>query len=102
MSGSMGYLDKILPQSQMYELHNERTHKFTNTDLSKTNLEEANLTNTYFSPALYDGLSIFKADLRHAELDNLDIRRVDLSGVKLCEWQQDYIIDNLGIILYKD
>jgi fluoroquinolone resistance protein len=55
---------------------------------------------TLFSPSQYNGMSIFKADFRNAEISNIDIRKLDFSGVKIFEWQQTFFIENLGIIAY--
>jgi len=77
---------------------------FTNCFISnsKVNLEEADLTGTDFSPSEYDGLSLFKADMRNADISNIDVRKLDFSGVKIVEWQQVFFIENLGIIAYPD
>lgn len=76
--------------------------KFVSVIFTRANLEEADLTNTEFAPNEYDGLSIFKADLRNAEIRNIDVRKLDFSGVKIFEWQQTSFIENLGIITYPD
>jgi len=39
--------------------------KFVAVIFSRANLEEADLTSTEFAPNEYDGLSIYKADLRN-------------------------------------
>jgi fluoroquinolone resistance protein len=74
--------------------------KFVAVILSRANLEESDLTNTLFAPSEYYGLSIFKADLRNAEIKDIDIRKLDFSGVKICEWQMDSLIESLGIIVH--
>jgi fluoroquinolone resistance protein len=76
--------------------------KFVSVIFSRANLEEADLTNTVFAPEQYDGLSIFKADFRNAEIKNIDVRKLDFSGVKIFEWQQEFFVENLGIITYPD
>ncbi|MCR9192962.1 MAG: hypothetical protein NXI01_09985 [Gammaproteobacteria bacterium] len=58
------------------------------------------LTNTLFAPSEYYGLSIYKSDFRNAEISDIDVRKIDFSGVKICEWQMDSIIENLGIIIH--
>jgi fluoroquinolone resistance protein len=73
--------------------------KFLSVIFSKTTLDGADLTHTVFAPSQYDGLSIFKADLRNAEIANIDIRKLDFSGVKILEWQQEFFMENLGIII---
>ncbi|KOY60659.1 hypothetical protein AM629_18125 [Photorhabdus heterorhabditis] len=70
--------------------------------LSRANLAGANLTNTIFSPLRYDGISIFKADLRNAEISNVDVRLLDFSGVEIFEWQMVPLMENLGFIIHPD
>ncbi len=41
-------------------------------------------------------------DLSHSELDGLDPRRVDLTGVKICSWQQEQLLAPLGVIVMPD
>jgi len=76
--------------------------KFVAVIFTRANLEEADLTSTDFAPNEYDGLSLFKADFRNAEIRNIDVRKLDFSGVKIFEWQQAVFIENLGIITYPD
>ncbi|WP_218117394.1 pentapeptide repeat-containing protein [Photorhabdus luminescens] len=70
--------------------------------LSGVNLEGSNLTNTIFSPSRYDGLSIFKADLRNAEISNIDVRALDFSGVEIFEWQMVPLMEEMGFIIHPD
>jgi len=69
---------------------------------SRVNLEGANLTNTVFAPSQYDGLSIYKADLRNAEIAGVDVRAVDFSGVEIFEWQLVSLVENIGFVIYPD
>ena len=62
-------------------------------------MEEANLMNTEVPRSRYDGLDLSKADLRNAQV-NIDIRTVDMSGVKILEWQQEGLLESIGIIVY--
>ncbi len=39
-------------------------------------------------------------NLCHAELDGLDPRKVDTSGIKIAAWQQELILEALGILYY--
>jgi len=70
--------------------------------LPKKNKPQANLMNTHFAPSQIDGLSIFKADLRNAQIENIDIRQLDFTGVKVNEWQQAVFMESLGVIVYSD
>jgi len=70
--------------------------------LSRANLEGANLTNTVFSPNQYDGLSLFKADLRNADISGIDIRTLDFSGVEIFEWQMASLLESIGFVIHPE
>jgi fluoroquinolone resistance protein len=70
--------------------------------MTMTNLDEADLTNTEFSPLHYSGLSVSNTDFRNAELSGIDFRKVDSSGIKILEWQQSAILESFGFVLYPD
>jgi len=76
--------------------------KFVSVIFTRANLEEADLTSTDFAPSEYDGLIIFKADMRNAEIRNIDVRKLDFSGVNIFEWQQAFFVENLGIVVHPD
>jgi fluoroquinolone resistance protein len=42
------------------------------------------------------------ANLCHCELDGLDPRRIDLTGVKICAWQQEQLLEPLGLVVLPD
>lgn len=76
--------------------------KFVAVIFLRANLEEADLTYTEFAPSQYDYLTLFKADFRNAEIRDIDIRKLDFSGVKIQEWQQDVFMESLGISVFPD
>ena len=76
--------------------------RFVSVSFFNTNLEEANLTNIIFSPSTHCGLKIFKADFRNADIRDINIISLDFTGVKICDWQKDVFLENLGIILFPD
>jgi fluoroquinolone resistance protein len=41
-------------------------------------------------------------NLSHSELIGLDPRKVDLSGVKINAWQQEQLLEQLGVIVFPD
>ncbi len=41
-------------------------------------------------------------DLSHSELYGLDPRKIDLTGVKICSWQQEQLLEQLGVIIIPD
>ncbi|MBN7827933.1 fluoroquinolone resistance protein, partial [Bowmanella dokdonensis] len=46
--------------------------------------------------------SVIGCNLSHSELDGLDPRRVDLTGVQICAWQQEQLLEQLGLIVMPD
>ena len=40
--------------------------------------------------------------LTHSELNGLEPRKVDLTGVKICSWQQEQLLEQLGLIVIPD
>ena len=55
-----------------------------------------------FSEDVWGQFSLQGANLCHAELDGLDPRKVDTSGIKIAAWQQELILEALGIVVYPD
>ncbi|SQD80721.1 Pentapeptide repeat (fragment) [Moritella yayanosii] len=41
-------------------------------------------------------------NLSHSDLNGLDPRKVDLDGVKICAWQQEQLLEQLGLIILRD
>jgi fluoroquinolone resistance protein len=62
---------------------------FTNSDLSRCE----------FSEDAWEQFQMQGCDLTHTELNGLNIRRVRLDGVKICDWQQEQLLDSLGVII---
>ena len=42
------------------------------------------------------------ANLCHAELEGLDPRKVDTSGIKIVAWQQEQLLETMGIVVLPD
>ncbi len=40
-----------------------------------------------------------KVNLTHVDLDGVDIRYVDFTGVQICDWQQEQLLNQLGIVV---
>ncbi len=41
-------------------------------------------------------------ELRNADIAGIDIRQIDLSGVKIFSWQMEALIESLGVVVYPD
>mgnify|MGYP003386605194 CR=1 FL=1 len=71
---------------------------------SVTYFQGASLTNSdlsrcEFSEDAWEQFQMQGCDLTHTELNGLNIRRVRLDGVKICDWQQEQLLDSLGVIV---
>ncbi|WOT06199.1 Qnr family pentapeptide repeat protein [Shewanella youngdeokensis] len=65
-------------------------------------LKESDLSRGVFSEDVWGQFNLQGANLCHAELGGLDPRKVDTSGIKICGWQQEQILDTLGIVVYPE
>lgn len=70
--------------------------------LAGASLKESDLSRGVFSEDVWGQFSLQGANLCHAELDGLDPRKVDTSGIKIAAWQQELILEALGIVVYPD
>ncbi|MGQ7143937.1 hypothetical protein ACUOA8_29780, partial [Escherichia sp. SS-MK2] len=68
------------------------------TNLAGASLKESDLSRGVFSEDVWGQFSLQGANLCHAELDGLDPRKVDTSGIKIAAWQQELILEALGIV----
>lgn len=84
----------------------ERCELFENrwigTHLAGASLKESDLSRGVFSEDVWGQFSLQGANLCHAELDGLDPRKVDTSGIKIAAWQQEQLLEALGIVVYSD
>lgn len=55
-----------------------------------------------FSEDCWSQFHLQGCNLSHSELNGLDPRRIDLNGVKICHWQQEQLIEQLGLIILPD
>jgi len=73
---------------------------FVNANFFQSNLENCLLVCTDLSGIQFERLALAGADLRNATLDGLDIRKVDLQGSKINDWQQSVLLDSLGVVCF--
>ncbi len=59
----------------------------------------ADLSRGEFSPEQWGSFNIEESDLTHVDLEGLDIRRVSLYGVKICDWQQEQLLSPFYLIV---
>lgn len=92
---------------------------FAYADLSGVTLSDCNLSGSRFSHACFDNavlhntdlsdtdltaisaqfLDISGADLRNAQFNNLDLRQINATGVKIMPWQQSMLLEIMGLIV---
>ncbi|ODP96353.1 fluoroquinolone resistance protein [Salinivibrio sp. SS3] len=77
-------------------------NRWIETHFLGASLKEADLSGGVFSSDVWGQFSVQGANLCHAEIDGLDPRKVDLSGVKIADWQQSQLLESLGLIVFPD
>jgi fluoroquinolone resistance protein len=74
-------------------------NKWTGANLVGASLQGSDLSRGVFSPDSWGDFNIQDCDLTNSELYGLDPRRVNLSGVKIFDWQQEHLLDSFGIVV---
>jgi fluoroquinolone resistance protein len=77
-------------------------NKWVGANLQGTSLKGSDLSRGSFSDDCWSQFYIQDCDLTNSELNGLDPRKVDLSGVKICSWQQEQLLEHLGLIVLPD
>jgi fluoroquinolone resistance protein len=62
-------------------------------------LKGSDLSRGSFSEDCWGQFNIQDCDLSNSELNGLNPRKVNLSGVKICVWQQEQLLEQLGLIV---
>ncbi len=70
--------------------------------LQGASFKESDLSRGSFSDDFWEQCRIQGCDLTHSELNGLEPRKVDLTGVKICSWQQEQLLAQLGVIVIPD
>ena len=65
-------------------------------------MKESDLTRGVFSEEAWTQFSFQGANLCHAELEGLNPKRVDMTGVQIAGWQQDQLLEAMGIVVMPD
>ncbi|MEI8593399.1 Qnr family pentapeptide repeat protein [Photobacterium sp. Hal280] len=74
-------------------------NRWVGANFQGASFKSSDLSRGSFSKDCWGQFSIQGADLSHSELDGLDPRKVDLTGVKICDWQQEQLLEPLGIVV---
>lgn len=77
-------------------------NKWNGANLQGTSLKGSDLSRGSFSEDAWGQFRMQDANLCHCELEGLDPRRVDLTGVKICGWQQEQLLEPLGLVVLPD
>ena len=77
-------------------------NRWIGANLRGASFKESDLSRGVFSEDCWEQLRVQGCDLRHSELSGLDPRKVDLTGVKICSWQQEQLLEQLGLIVVPD
>ncbi|EEQ5226382.1 pentapeptide repeat-containing protein, partial [Salmonella enterica] len=77
-------------------------NNWSNANLSGASLMGSDLSRGTFSRDCWQQVNLRGCDLTFADLDGLDPRRVNLEGVKICAWQQEQLLEPLGVIVLPD
>lgn len=77
-------------------------NRWSGANLLSASFKGSDLSRGVFSEDCWQQFSFQHCDLTHCELYGLDPRRSDLTGVKICSWQQQQLLEQLGIIIMPD
>lgn len=74
-------------------------NRWTGANLHQASFKGSDLSRGEFSSDSWQQFDMQFCDLSHCELYGLDPRRVNLNGVKICDWQQEQLLEPLGIVV---
>jgi len=77
-------------------------NKWIGANLQGASLKESDLSRGSFSEDCWSQFHMQGCNLSHSELNGLDPRKIDLNGVKVCAWQQEQLLEQLGLIILPD
>jgi Uncharacterized low-complexity proteins len=83
----------LLEKCDLYE------NRWNGANLFSANLSGSDLSRGEFTKDQWGSFKVEGADLTYVDLEELDIRRVPLNGVKICSWQQDQLLSQFGLIV---
>ena len=74
-------------------------NRWTGANLHRAYFKGSDLSRGEFSEDCWTQFDIQYCDLTNCELYGLDPRRVNLNGVKICDWQQAQLLERLGLVI---
>lgn len=74
-------------------------NRWNEANLSRASLAGSDLSRGEFTPDMWGSFNLEHCDLTHVELEGLDVRKVSLLGVKICDWQQEQLLSPFGLIV---
>ncbi|TOG99989.1 fluoroquinolone resistance protein, partial [Vibrio parahaemolyticus] len=81
-------------------------NRWIGANLRGASFKESDLSRGVFSEDCWEQFRVQGCDLSHSELYGLDPRKIDLTGVKICSWQQEQLLEQLleqlGVIIIPD
>ncbi|WP_094751475.1 Qnr family pentapeptide repeat protein [Psychromonas sp. CD1] len=77
-------------------------NRWIGANLQGASFKGSNLSRSEFAADSWGLFNLQDCDIRYSDLYSLDLRRVNLSGVKICAWQQEQLLSPLGLIIYPD
>ncbi|WP_399425480.1 Qnr family pentapeptide repeat protein [Vibrio campbellii] len=74
-------------------------NRWSGANLMGASFKGSDLSRGEFSKEQWGSFNVEESDLTHVDLEGLDIRRVSLYGVKICDWQQEQLLAPFGLIV---
>ena len=74
-------------------------NRWSGANLMGASFKGSDLSRGEFSKEQWGSFNIEESDLTHVDLEGLDVRRVSLYGVKICDWQQEQLLAPFGLIV---
>ncbi|WP_028866234.1 Qnr family pentapeptide repeat protein [Psychromonas aquimarina] len=74
-------------------------NRWTGANLQNASFKGSDLSRGEFSSDSWQQFDMQYCDLSYCELYGLDPRRINLNGVKICDWQQEQLLDPLGVVI---
>nr|WNL65358.1 Pentapeptide repeat protein [Acinetobacter gerneri] len=92
----MPILQQLIEKCDLFE------NRWIGANLRGASFKESDLSRGVFSEDCWEQFRVQGCDLSHSELYGLDPRKIDLTGVKICSWQQEQLLEQLGVIIVPD
>jgi fluoroquinolone resistance protein len=74
-------------------------NKWNGANLLGATFKGSDLSRGEFSPEAWGQFDMTECNLCHVDLTGLDIRRVSVAKVTICDWQQEQLLEPLGVVV---